>query len=603
MSFPPDTQVWVKCDDGEWWPAKTREVSEGNRAFLGDKEDSFVEFYHDVGQLYPVCSTIGSAMQELHRDPARRASAEADRFERDVTRAAVVRAMEDTGALATPGPAPQPSSPRGGNGGRAPRAATGTQPSFAADQLRNVRELLAAISGTTAARLVPCLTSAGMALDSAELRRQDAHGRAARKRARAEMTAALQAPINNAIAAARPVLPSPSHAERWSSESDDADSAENRMPEGYNSTDGDSGAVEDGSEDEDDREGETGPDPSTKFVRAASRGVLEVLRTEVFENKDKLVLSPQYRFRDILGAVAVDNQSVHSTLPSLRAVREAPEGGFDGSRRVLLVPLTEDYDHNNGWMQPITLDGTMLAMRLAVNGTAVAVPPNWALTPGKEAAAIRSAPVADITELVMGSTGDLFTLELGFTSVPEDTELWCGVVACIFVEEVPLTTIADHILMNYRKFTRTVRGGGGDGRATAPSSQPRASPVRNITGAQEDGAVAATEVYVKVQCTLSTLPMEIPVRGSCCEHLQCMEMTSLLAYCMRTNLWNCPQCGASVKPRDVWVNHRLKDWIQDHRACLSRVEYVLETPSGKPLGVRYRRERAERATVVDIEDD
>ena len=63
MRYPPGTQVWVRCDDGVWWPAKVTEMDAEMRAFLSVDEDCCAEFYHSPGELYPLVSTDDSRVR------------------------------------------------------------------------------------------------------------------------------------------------------------------------------------------------------------------------------------------------------------------------------------------------------------------------------------------------------------------------------------------------------------------------------------------------------------------------------------------------------------------------------------------------------------
>lgn len=650
MPLAAGTQVWVKCDDGEWWPAKTHAVTPNLLPFMGETEDCCAEFYHDPGQLYPVCSTDSSAIRLFHREVTHRSDEEKAWFERHATLRAVEQAMQDAECATSPSqrqrqlttPASTVATLAAATGGvgaanaSVPSAPLSGRP-FSAEELKNIRHLLGAVSSSTASQLLQGLSDAGVDISTGRTRKTATATRGTRKRERAgarsgTCTVSLTAPAAIGRVSVAPTAPlrrpdttrlsrkverralterrresASDEGGPWGSAMITEDSSNSGSNSGSNSPYRDGDRAEATSKvREPEKAGrpgveERGSPAAGTFVECLGSDALEVLRSEVFENSDAFVLSPVYRFIEVLGAVTVENTSVHTVFPSPHGVREAPKHGFDASRRVLLVALTEDYHHTNGWMQPVKMEDTVVAMRLAVNGVSVPVPTNWPLTPAKEAAAIRSAPVADITEQAMAAEEGTFSLDVGFSQAPDDTELWRGIVACVFAEEVSLETLSDRILMNYRKASH--------GHTASPPSQLSAHPPTTTTTAPrnavaEDSAVNVTEGYVKLQCPLTTMPMAIPARGVACEHLQCVEMAALLTHCVRSNLWNCPLCGASVKPRDVWVNYRLKEWIEEHRGMLSLVEYVMETAPGSPIKVQLRRNsRAKQAVDVDDVDN
>ncbi|CBZ29031.1 hypothetical protein, conserved,lorien protein [Leishmania mexicana MHOM/GT/2001/U1103] len=322
------------------------------------------------------------------------------------------------------------------------------------------------------------------------------------------------------------------------------------------------------------------------FVRAARRQVLEVLRHEVFENSSRLVLSPVYHFVDMLGAVVVENSNLVTTLPAPHTLHERPAEGFSPQRRVLLVPLTETYEHTTGWMVPTEMEGAQLAMSLYVNDTPVSLPPNWQLSPAKEAAAVKAAITVDITPLVFPIERDFFSLQVIFSGDVAEMEMWRGVIACVLVEEVELARLGERIVSTYHKRRAPVIWG------SPPSS------------CGERGVVAIMEASVKIQCPITTLTMEIPVRSMYCEHLQCMELAAVLIQCARQNVWNCPLCSAAMKPEDIIVNYRLRDWIASHsQEVVAQVEYVVETELGRPLKIVYKAARPEQHATIEVIDD
>lgn len=541
------------------------------KAFLADGEDCCVEFYHDVGQLFPITSTAVDRVQPFHADPGDRSSQERRLFECKEVQSAVNKALEDQYAGAAPALLPVQET-RNGNTHN-----TAGIP-FSASELRNIQALLEAVGDGTASHMRARLQREGIQTSASQVHRQELKERHRRKRSRLPLPAShpdsLPITVRNrqgltqerALGSPTPT-PTPQACTTSSfvktNERNGASSSESPDPEAP-------------------------PDTSAsamQFVAPVDTDVLDVLRGEVFENTSAFVLSPVYQFIDVISAVVVENQSLTTTFPAPQALRQAPTSGFSPQRRVLLIPLTEEYDHRMGWMVPTEVDGAQLSMSLFVDDVSVALPQNWQLSPGKEAAAVKTSPAIDITELVMSSNQDLFSLRVQFSNTLDDVELWQGLIACVYVENIGLTKVGERIISLYQKDTSAAR------------RSLRLSPRSTHDN------VHITEGSVRVQCPITTLPMEIPVRSIHCEHLQCMEMAAVLIQCNRQNVWNCPLCSAPMKPSDIIVNYRLKEWLKGHQYDIPRVEYAIETAPGYPLKVVLAAEPPHRCSTVEIIDD
>ncbi|KPA83497.1 lorien protein [Leptomonas pyrrhocoris] len=597
MRFPPGTQVWVRCDDSVWWPAKVKEMDAEMRAFLSADEDCCVEFYHSPGELYPLVSSDDSRVCVFHAQPQARTAEEEEWLANEEVKTAASKAVRDhqwrEGMHPSPGPPPlpQPASLPVTAAVAAPTP-TPTATPFSAAELRNIQALLGAVGPEISSRLRQQLQHARVSVASRGVQKKEASERKSRKRQRA-VPNTLPSPFSSAVQQWRhdvvmplpvrspPLPPLTSSATLGASTGAAAPDRSNweASPRSYPSTPSDFPRVPAGEDSDSD-----GSD-ALPFVPAARRHVLEVLRHEVFDNPARFVLSPVFHFVELLGAVAVENRSLTTTLPSPRAVRETPANGFSPHRRVLLVPLTEDYDHTTGWMVPMELDGVSLSMSLYIDGALVPLPPNWQLSPAKEASAVKTAVTMDVTDAVLGATRDLFSLSVVFSGDVEAMEMWRGVIACVLVEDIGLSRLGERIVSTYRK-----------PRLTSASRSP--SHTRG-----DRSLVDITEASVKVQCPITTLTMEIPVRSVYCEHLQCMELAAVLIQSVRQNVWNCPLCNAAMKPEDICVNYRLKDWIASHPQQLSRVEFVVETTAGTPLKVVYRAAKERDDAAVEVVDD
>ncbi|KAG5498853.1 hypothetical protein JKF63_03142 [Porcisia hertigi] len=593
MRYPPNTQVWVKCDDGVWWPGMLRATNADMQAFLCAGEDCCVELYHSPGELYPCLSTDGAHVRPFHAEPQTRTPEEDEWFANETVAEAAAKALHDCqrSRCPTPSLAGTTETPAAVNNGEH----THDPAPFTATELHNIQVLLDAVGGATATRLRQELHEAQIPLARKDLHTQGDYKRHTLKRQRlaepsALMTrpAAIQRRVHTSASfqADHDAPTSSSHAPSGglSTLSGTFPGIRNVLASspGSSSSSSSSASPSEGGEAKDeDAEGGTVP-----FVPAARRFVLEVLRHEVFENPSRFVLSPVYHFVDILGAVVVENKNLTTLLPTPHKLRERPAEGFSPQRRVLLVPLTKKYEHTTGWMVPMEMEGSKLSMSLYINDTPVSLPPNWELSPAKEAAAVKTAITVDITSLVLPIKQDSFSLRVVFSGDVNEMEMWRGVIACVFVEEVGLTYLSERIVSTYRK--------------------PRGSSIQRlpISSSGDRSVVAITEASVRIQCPITTLTMENPVRGVYCEHLQCMELTAVLIQCTRRNIWNCPLCASSMRPDDIVVNYRLKEWIASHsQEVVAQVEYVVEADLGHPLKVLYKPTRSERHSTVEVVDD
>ncbi|CAD2217911.1 MIZ/SP-RING zinc finger containing protein, putative [Angomonas deanei] len=327
------------------------------------------------------------------------------------------------------------------------------------------------------------------------------------------------------------------------------------------------GTVWSGTSASDDKESDEAPAPP------CDDAVLSVIRGEVFENDSAFLLSPKYRFLDLLGAMSVDNCSVSTNFPSPHGTRTRPVGGFDQRRRVLLIPLSADYQCK-GWLHPFTIDDTVISMEIRVNGVVVPLGGDWNIPAGKENTSIKVPPPIDISDIVMPTNEDIFSVVVDLTPC-EDVDLWFGIIAVVFANELSAKELSEDIVCNYRK--------------NVP-----------LTRAIADDLVKLDECYVRVHCPLSFNIMTVPARSVYCEHLQCMELETFLEHCFRSHVWNCPLCNAKMMPSDILVNYRLKQWLDTHKGVVNRVEFVIETPPGEPLKIQYMEQR--KRSVISIDE-
>lgn len=72
----------------------------------------------------------------------------------------------------------------------------------------------------------------------------------------------------------------------------------------------------------------------------------------------------------------------------------------------------------------------------------------------------------------------------------------------------------------------------------------------------EDGLEMSNPV-ITTKCPISQMPLRVPVRGSLCRHLQCVDLESYLVSCHKGSYWNCALCDSEMRPTDVRVDTTL----------------------------------------------
>lgn len=95
MQFLPGTFVWVKCEDGIWWPARIPEgVSEEEIRAVEPDKDTCVEFFHHLDSYYTVsCSDI-LTIQPMHFEPGEQSPSEVQWFANPAVQMAVKKAFK-----------------------------------------------------------------------------------------------------------------------------------------------------------------------------------------------------------------------------------------------------------------------------------------------------------------------------------------------------------------------------------------------------------------------------------------------------------------------------------------------------------------------------
>lgn len=93
MRYLAGTFVWVRCEDGIWWPARIPEgVSEEEIRAIEPDKDMCVEFFHHPGAFYTVCSSDAHSIQRMHFSAEEKSPLERQFFANSAVQMAVKKA-------------------------------------------------------------------------------------------------------------------------------------------------------------------------------------------------------------------------------------------------------------------------------------------------------------------------------------------------------------------------------------------------------------------------------------------------------------------------------------------------------------------------------
>ncbi|KAF8298962.1 hypothetical protein TcYC6_0070190 [Trypanosoma cruzi] len=104
------------------------------------------------------------------------------------------------------------------------------------------------------------------------------------------------------------------------------------------------------------------------------------------------------------------------------------------------------------------------------------------------------------------------------------------------------------------------------------------------------GEVEVDDPVITSKCPILQTRINIPVRGSRCQHLQCFDCLSFLLSCNKGCYWNCPLCDAELRPCDMVVDTIL--W-----------RYLQEVGDGCPLHLRLKSKRNMEKERIQKRDD
>lgn len=570
--------MWVKCDDGVWWPAKIAPVEELTVRDVEPSKDSCVEFFHHCGTYYTVLSTDPARVQRLHASPVERSAQERLFFSNPAVQEALRRVLPASPASPSLEQLPPLlSSSSGSSGAGGGQCSANSSTDFSASDRRCINQLLEVIDPALAARHFSVARAAPQ--------------RSSRKRGREYSYTPDGATARDAIALSRSLLTA-------SFEGDAEDTRQSSKPPEYyfrqSSTSSgsppsvkvpetDAGAVVD-----------SNPSQHTSlfssmqelneipFSAPVKESVMKKIQEKVFRNTKLFVLSPIFEYIDILGAVEVTSQSLKTNFslpPSFCATEE----------RILLVPLDcESYSHQSGWMIAINMDGVTYEMQLVVNGKLLPSLVNWGIPACMESRAVKTSPAVDVTAAVLDADADpcfsreSISLEVRFPAVlDEDVVLWNGIIACLRVRRIPVSTLEQRILRRCCPISSI--GATAD---TAQEGQHRHEGTEPRGEEGEETPIRVLEGTFSAKCPLTFAPMTLPVRGLHCEHLQCMELSAVLLGFTRSNIWNCPICGQSLRPNEIRLDPELRDWIHQHPHQINDVDFFTRREGG-PLIPHY----------------
>ncbi|KAG5467536.1 hypothetical protein CUR178_01180 [Leishmania enriettii] len=78
---------------------------------------------------------------------------------------------------------------------------------------------------------------------------------------------------------------------------------------------------------------------------------------------------------------------------------------------------------------------------------------------------------------------------------------------------------------------------------------------------EDDDGLEVDDPVITTKCPISRLPLSVPVRGSRCTHLQCVDLCAFLVSSNKASYWNCALCDAEMKPCDVRVDTILWSYL------------------------------------------
>ncbi|RPB07617.1 hypothetical protein P167DRAFT_529856 [Morchella conica CCBAS932] len=78
--------------------------------------------------------------------------------------------------------------------------------------------------------------------------------------------------------------------------------------------------------------------------------------------------------------------------------------------------------------------------------------------------------------------------------------------------------------------------------------------IADMVKKNEDSDLVATASIMSLKCPLSTLRINLPVRSTFCNHIQCFDGTSFLQLQQQAPTWSCPTCNKSIGWKSLVVD-------------------------------------------------
>ena len=82
--------------------------------------------------------------------------------------------------------------------------------------------------------------------------------------------------------------------------------------------------------------------------------------------------------------------------------------------------------------------------------------------------------------------------------------------------------------------------------------------LKNIAFENNDDDVVCGDVKISLRCPLSIIRINIPIRGSNCNHPQCIDLNSFLQYSHQFGNWQCPVCLKALKYDELVIDDKFQ---------------------------------------------
>ncbi|KAG0637707.1 putative SUMO ligase SizA [Tuber brumale] len=87
--------------------------------------------------------------------------------------------------------------------------------------------------------------------------------------------------------------------------------------------------------------------------------------------------------------------------------------------------------------------------------------------------------------------------------------------------------------------------------------------IADMVRKNEDSDLVATSSIMSLKCPLSTLRIDLPIRSTFCNHMQCFDATSFLQLQQQAPTWSCPTCNKSISWKALVVDRYFRDILNN----------------------------------------